>query len=274
MAKAAKAVSNKVVIKAQAIVAGADVLVQQREHWQQNEYARSNTRLYDILAEVLKMYEQVKDDKVLRGETAKQMKQQLSAAGVRTQANTLVLTLFVRYVFRTERQRALNYSRTLQAALSEGITADRLAGFIESCGGVEQCKKQFIKSAKVVDKETAIADAMPLVEEQLTERESQPLAVFNVPAEFVADTHDKDFMFVLAKADADGKVKALSAIPAQTAGMTKWAKQQLALFLCNKTAAATKSAKAKRKENAISNAKSAKEKSPAASETVGDLIEA
>jgi hypothetical protein len=273
MAKA-KVVSTKVVLAAQAIVANADLLVQQREHWQQNEYARSNARLYEILAAVLKMYEQVKDDKVLRCETAKQMKQQLEAAGVRIQTNTLVLTLFVRYVFRTDRQRALNYSRTLQAALSEGVAADSLAAFVETCGGVEQCKKKFTKSEKVIAKETAIADAMTLVEEQLATSESSPLAVFNVPAGFVADTHDKDFMFVLAKADADGKVKALSAIPATTAGMTKWAKQQLALFLCNESAAATKSAKTKRKQTAIAKAKSAKSKSPTVSETVGDLIEA
>jgi hypothetical protein len=274
MAKVSKAVSSNVVLKAQAIVADADLLVQQREQWQQNEYARSNARLYEILAAVLKMYEQVKDDKVLRCETAKQMKQQLDAAGVRIQANTLVLTLFVRYVFRTDRQRALNYSRTLQAALSEGVAADGLAAFVERCGGVEQCKKQFTKSERVIAKEAAITDAMALVEEQLAASADTPLAVFKVPAEFVADTHDKDFMLVLAKAEADGTVKALSAIPAITEGMTKWAKQQLALLLCNESAAATKAAKVANKQAAIEKAKAAKDQPPTVSETVGDLIEA
>ena len=39
------------------IVAKADYLVKQREDFEQNEYARSNKRLYEILAEVLDMYE-------------------------------------------------------------------------------------------------------------------------------------------------------------------------------------------------------------------------
>lgn len=90
-----KATSNNVILTAQAIVNKADALVKTREDWQQNEYARSNTRLYEILADVLRMYEQVKDDKQLRAETVKQMKQQLQANGVRVQMNTLAITLFV-----------------------------------------------------------------------------------------------------------------------------------------------------------------------------------
>jgi hypothetical protein len=57
--------------------------------------------------------------------------------------------------------------------------------------------------------------------------------------------------------------------------VTKWAKQQLALFLSNETAEATKAAKSKRKTKAVEAAKQAsKNKTPAAEETVGDLIEA
>ncbi len=44
----AKSVSSKSVMSAQAIVNQADALVKQREHFEQNEYARSNQRLYVI----------------------------------------------------------------------------------------------------------------------------------------------------------------------------------------------------------------------------------
>ena len=154
MAKATKTASNNTILKAQAIVSVADGLVKKQQDWQQNEYARSNARLYAILAEVLKMYEQVKDDKQLRIETVKQMKNALTTTGVRIQMNTLAITLFVRYVFRTDRQRALNYSRTIQAALSEGIKAEDFAQFVEDNGGVEQCKRKLTKSDKVKAKET------------------------------------------------------------------------------------------------------------------------
>ena len=269
-----KATKSNTVLTAQAIVNKADSLVKTREDWQQNEYARSNARLYEILADVLRMYEEVKDDKQLRAETVKQMKQQLQAAGMRVQTNTLAITLFVRYVFRTERQRAMNYSRTLQAALAEGVTAEQFAQFVEDSGGVEECKKQYTKSEKVVAKEQAIADAMTLVEEQLAGSETKPLATFKTSPAFVEGLQD-GYVFVMAKADSSGVVKALATVPAQSAGMTKWAKQQLALFLSNEAAEAAKSAKGKRKTKAVEAAKQAsKNKTPAAKETVGDLIAA
>jgi hypothetical protein len=280
-----KSVSNSVLLKAQAIVDNANKLVKTREDWQTNEYARSNKRLYDILAEVLSMYEQVsgEENEDLRRETVKQMKQQLTEAGVRIQTNTLTLTLFVRFVFRTDRQRALNYSRTLQAAISEGINADKLAEFVDNCGGVEQCKKQFTKSEKVLAKERAIDTAMELVEGHLETAEKKPLATFKVDASFVADTHDKDFVMVLAKAEADGTVKVLAAVPAQSEGYAKWAKQKLALFLSGHINVADKATKSKQKTSAVDAAKAAaiagaKEAvtstGRAATETVGDLIAA
>jgi hypothetical protein len=281
----AKSVVNTVILKAQAIVDNANELVKVREDWQTNEYARSNKRLYDILAEVLSMYEQVsgQENTDLRRETVKQMKVQLDSAGVRIQTNTLTLTLFVRYVFRTDRQRAMNYSRTLQAAITEGISAEKLAEFIDNCGGVEQCKKQFTKSETVRAKERAIETAMELVEDRLEEAEQKPLTTFKVDASFVADTHNKDFVMVLAKAEADGTVKVLAAVPAQSEGYTKWAKQKLALFLSGHINVADKAAKNKQKTSAVDAAKAAaiagaKEAVTsngwAVTETVGDLIAA
>ncbi len=269
----AKKVSNKSVMSAQAIVNKADGLVKQRENFEQNEYARSNKRLYEILAEVLAMYEEAATSKTLLSETIKQMKVNLEVCKVRVQTNTLALTLFVRYVFRTDRQRSMNYSRTLQAALQQGISASQLAQFIEDCGGVEQCKKRFTKSAKVVAKETTIAKTMSLVEETLADAVVKPLATFKVPNKFVAQTYDKDFVFVIGKADKQGNIKALGAVPAYSAGMTKWAKQQMALFLSQQQAQAKKEANAKQKDAALTAAKSAaKSKTP--TETVGELLAA
>jgi hypothetical protein len=269
----AKSVGSKSLMSAQAIVNKADALLKQREHFEQNEYARSNQRLYVILAEVLAMYEAASVSKTLLAETIKQMKINLEARKVRIQTNTLALTLFVRYVFGTDRQRSMNYSRTLQGALQQGISASQLAQFIEDCGGVEQCKKRFTKSAKVVAKETTIANAMTLVEETLSNAVAKPLATLKVSKEFVAQTYDKDFVFVIGKADKQGNIKALGAVPAYSAGMTKWAKQQLALFFSEQQALAKKSENAKRKESALANAKSvAKNKTP--TETVGELLAA
>ena len=56
----AKQAGSKSVFSAKVIVEKADALVKQREDFEQNEYARSNKRLYEILAEVLAMYEDAK----------------------------------------------------------------------------------------------------------------------------------------------------------------------------------------------------------------------
>ncbi len=269
----AKSISNKSVMSAQAIVAKADTLVKQRKDFEQNEYARSNKRLYEILAEVLDMYEQARVSKATLAEAVKQMKANLEANKVRVQTNTLALTLFVRYVFGTDRQRSMNYSRTLQAAIQQGISAKQLAQFIEDCGGVESCKKQFTKSSVVVEKETSIANNMTLVDETLANAILNPLAEFKVANSFVAETYNKDFVFVIGKADKQGNIKALGAVPAYSAGMTKWAKQQLALFFSKQQELAKKNANVKRKDTALANAKSAvKSKTP--TETVGELLAA
>ena len=274
--------SSNTKMSAQTIVATADRLVEQREQWQQNEYARSNARLYEILSSVLAMWQQVKDDKELRIETVKddkelrietvkQMKTALTAAGVRVQMNTLALTLFVRYVFRTDRNRAMNYSRTLQAALAAGVDSKDLADFIERSGGVEECKRQLSKSEAVLAKEQAIESAMTLVEEQLESSYNAPLATFKVSPDYVEGLQS-GYVFLMARANSKGEVRALALVPAQSEGMTKWAKQQMALFLSQQSVKAAKNAKVKRKSAAIETA--AKSKTPTVCETVGDLVAA
>ena len=258
---------------AKAIVQTADQLVAAREQWQQNEYARSNKRLYEILGSVLQMWLSVRDDRELRTETVKQMKAALTAADVRIQTNTLALTLFVRYVFRTDRQRAMNYSRTLQAAIAAGIDANGLSDFIERNGGVEQCKRTVAPSEQVVQKRQSIEAAMPLVEEMLQAKEQTPLATFKVSSDYVKGLQS-GFVFVIARADSKGQVKALAAVPAQSEGVTKWAKQKMADFLSQQSAAAAKSAKAQRKNQAIEKAAASKNKTPTECETVGELLEA
>ena len=263
--------SSNTKMSAQTIVATADRLVEQREQWQQNEYARSNARLYEILSSVLAMWQQVKDDKELRIETVKQMKTALTAAGVRVQMNTLALTLFVRYVFRTDRNRAMNYSRTLQAALAAGVDSKDLADFIERSGGVEECKRQLSKSEAVLAKEQAIESAMTLVEEQLESSYNAPLATFKVSPDYVEGLQS-GYVFLMARANSKGEVRALALVPAQSEGMTKWAKQQMAVFLSQQSVKAAKNAKVKRKNSAIETA--AKSKTPTMCETVGDLVAA
>lgn len=270
----AKKTSSKNDVQAQAIVGTIDLLVKQREDFEQNEFARSNKRLYEILSEVMKAFEKASETKALLVETVKQMKATLEAKQIRIQTNTPALTLFVRYVFRSDRQRSMNYSNTLQAAIQKGIKAEGLASFIEECGGVESCKKEFTKSKETLEKEQAIQTAMPLVKESLEESKLKPLATFKVPSEMVAETYNKGFVFVIAKANRQGNIQALSVVPAHSKGMASWAEKELARFIVKQKQASNKKVNSERKEERLLNVKGSIKRKTPTKLTVGELLAA
>ena len=257
---------------AETVMISVDKLVQQREQFEQNEYARSNACLYEILTGVYSNYLEASANRGTLTAVVQAMKDALTVQGARVQANTLALGLFVRYVFRTDRQRAYNYTRALQAAIAANIAPANLAQYFAQQGGVEECKKQFAKSEKTLAKELRIEDAMPQVNEYLYSESSSVIAEFDVAPAFVANTADEEFTFLLAKANSAGHVQVISAVPAFSKAFAKWAKQELALFLAEQQKRAEEKAVDDRYSNAISKAvMQAKENCPAV-ETVGDLL--
>ena len=132
----AKQVSANGAVKVSSLMVELDALVKERESFEKEEYARSNQRLYEILTKVYRAYRTAKRSEPLLTETVKMMKFVLQQSGERVQVNTLAINLFVRYVFLTSRQRAHNYSRTLQAAFAKDISHEALAQFISDGGGV------------------------------------------------------------------------------------------------------------------------------------------
>lgn len=261
---------NKAV--AETVMISVNKLVQQREQFEQNEYARSNACLYEILTGVYASYLEASGSSGALTAVVKAMKEELQLQGARVQTNTTAIGLFVRYVFRTDRQRAYNYTCALQAAMSVNTTAANLAQYFADKGGVEECKKQFAKSAKTLEKEQTIATVMPQVEEYLHGQNSTCIAAFDVAPEYVAKTCEEEFTFLLAKADSNGHVQVVSAVPAFSKMFATWAKQELAVFLAEQQAVAAKQAANYRVNKAIANAvNEAKENNPATA-TVGELL--
>ena len=269
----ANKVSAAGAVKASSLMVALNALVTERETFEREEYARSNTRLYEILSKVYAAYRDAKTSDSVLTETVKQMKEVLQKSGERIQTNTLAINLFVRFVFRTSRQRTHNYSRTLQAAYAKNIAPAALAQFIADGGGVEECKKDFVKSPKTLEREAKIASALDMVNEQLTDSNSF-LAEFTVAADWVAGTCDEEMTFLVGRADKNGKVRVTSVVPAFSNGMAKWAKSQLALFLAEQQAVTQKAAKGKRKEAAIKEIAKKAKKNNSATETVGELLAA
>lgn len=269
----AKQVSAQGAVKASSLMVELDALVKERETFENEEYARSNQRLYEILTKVYRAYKKAKGSDSVLTETVRQMKTVLQQSGERVQTNTLAINLFVRYVFRTSRQRAHNYSRTLQAAFAKGIEPEALPQFIADGGGVEECKKDFVKGPKALEREAKIAGALEMVNEQLSNNTSC-LAEVTVPAAWVAGTYGEEMTFLVGRADKSGKVHVTSVVPAFSKGMAKWAKSQLALFLAEQRAVTEQVAKVKRKDAAINATAAKAKKNNSATETVGELLAA
>lgn len=273
-AKKLKKVStrDKSPVGAPNIVGEMKRLASEREHYEQNELARSNKRLYEILSEAYELYVLAKTTDKLLKETVKSLVGILKSEGSRVQTNTLAINLFVRFVFRSDRQRAYNYSRTLQAAYAKDIKPADLPSFIEAEGGVEQCKKTVPKSDKTKAKELTIAAAMPRVEEIIAGDAGAPIGQLSVSREQVADSYGEEMTFLIGKADKSGKINIVSVVPGYSKGAANWAKKQLALYLAVNQVAAEKKAKSASKEASITKAVKVAKKSSSATETVGELL--
>ena len=238
-----------------------DKLAAQRLVFEKTEYAASNARLYAILAEIYEHYLSASVTKSLLASTVKALKARLKEQGVVTQGNSLAVSLFVRYVFPdVQRQRIQNYTRSIQAAVAAKVEVAEFANFVISKHGVEACKKDFVPSAKTVTKKQAIEANMPHVERILTQLEVEPTAVVDMPVDYFTDFADEELTVLIGKAGKDGKVKVFTAVPAQGKGVSKWAKEHLALYIAKQNGQLTGPVPAQ-----------APALAPAANETVADL---
>lgn len=238
-----------------------DKLAAERLVFERTEYAASNARLYAILAEIYEHYLSASVTKSLLASTVKALKARLKEQGVVTQGNSLAVSLFVRYVFPdVQRQRIQNYTRSIQAAVAAKVEVAEFANFVISKHGVEACKKDFVPSAKTVTKKQAIEANMPHVERILTQLEVEPTAVVDMPVDYFTDFADEELTVLIGKAGKDGKVKVFTAVPAQGKGVSKWAKEHLALYIAKQNGQLTAPVSAQSPALA-----------PAANETVADL---
>jgi len=238
-----------------------DKLAAERLVFERTEYAASNARLYAILAEIYEHYLSASVTKSLLASTVKALKARLKEQGVVTQGNSLAVSLFVRYVFPdVQRQRIQNYTRSIQAAVAAKVEVAEFANFVISKHGVEACKKDFVPSAKTVTKKQAIEANMPHVERILTQLEVEPTAVVDMPVDYFTDFADEELTVLIGKAGKDGKVKVFTAVPAQGKGVSKWAKEHLALYIAKQNGQLTTPVPAQSPTLA-----------PAANETVADL---
>ncbi len=153
-------------------------LKEKRLTWETTVYAKSNDGLYDLLAKCLELFNDKyltasnEDRKTLRTEVATLLK----TDGVKVQRNTTTLTMFVRFVFGSDRKRAHGYAYVLKAAITFDISAPKLKDFILNNGGIEEIKRKMVVSEAAKSNKQKREDELGLVKAKAELAEISPLA--------------------------------------------------------------------------------------------------
>jgi hypothetical protein len=216
-----KASTPKTFVASAANVAFASTIVQQlnslsqkRMTWEATDFKKANDGLYDLLGECLDTYlakfVNASDDdrKTLRRELVALLK----VAGVHVQNNTSTLTMFVRYVFGSDRKRAHGYAYVLMAAISHDITGAGLPDWIRQSHGIEEIKRNSVKSAGAIARVAQLETAQVQVKADIETAAITPLAQVDIAL-------TGQYAVLLAMPNADGTTAIIGALPDITPGL-------------------------------------------------------
>jgi hypothetical protein len=175
-----------------------------RQQWETTAYRTSNQQLYAVLADCLAYGEPLPvAEAKLR---TKELEEFFKLRGYTVKSDSPLLSRVVKAVFgNVDRRRISTYSLVLRTAQKEGITADKLAGWVEERGGVQEVKLS--RSATYVSPKAKAAQAKSTL---------SSLPNLAVVKEKLAEIADGDFVgdecVLLAEQQADGSfhIKALT----------------------------------------------------------------
>ena len=212
------------------MIAKLDELAAKRNVWQA-EHDRTNVGLYNLQANCLELYYEIKgttaEKEILAG-----IKTVLTARGVKVMQSTPVLTMLVRYVFNAERRRAHSYARALRVAVNEKVTATDFAGWIAKFGGVEEVANTKGATEETLKKRAKLESKIEEVKELLVQQLITPLATAPKTALVnVADTGE--YTLLIGKTLASGETQVLSVVPDSTSAMIDAAIRKIAEALIN-----------------------------------------
>lgn len=145
---------SKTVVLNDSYINHLDQLSVIRDEFENKTLRGSNKELYKILSDVYSLFIEIDSNKskydILK------LKIALKDRGFKIQNNTPVLTLLIRYVFNSDRTRSYNYNRVISSAIQANVSPENLPKFIEEQGGIEECKKTFVRKSSSLEKEEKI----------------------------------------------------------------------------------------------------------------------
>jgi hypothetical protein len=151
-----------------------------------------------------------------------------------------VLSLLVRYVFKSERKRVFRYLRAIEAAKSHGKSPSQITEWLHESGGIDEVSKRI----KVMDrsKEHQALDAEAQTIRQLMKAySSDPLALISI-----SGNPAKENMVLLTYPAANGSLKVVAVIHASERLIDALIRQQAAKNLKDKITMASMSQEAQK----------------------------
>lgn len=125
-----------------AIVNAAESITIEHDNYQTQFVEGGRKALYEVLSKIYALAIQINISDY-RDSILKELRNQLSLKkNIKTQKNSNALTMLVRWVVGANRQTAHNYSKALQAAFNDNITAANLSAYFTDRGGLQSVKSE------------------------------------------------------------------------------------------------------------------------------------
>jgi len=146
-----------------------DALATRCECWE-IDFKKSNIGQYSLLADLYQLF--MSSFVEVKNEERKALKAFLKAKLIEKGANileeTVVLTMFIRYVFNAPTKRAHVYSNVIKAALSHSIKPQHLSDWIVKEGGIEEVSRRKKPDSKdAIDKKNQIENLKIQIKEEI-----------------------------------------------------------------------------------------------------------
>jgi len=185
-----------------------DALSEKRQVWERTDFKKANEGLYALLADSYDVF----NSKFLKGSDNDKralrmdLERRLKSANVKVQRNSTTLTMFIRYVFNSDRNRSHGYAYVLKAAISHNVAPADLPAWIVNEGGIEEVKRKMVQSEESKAKMAKLETAKTEVTAELQQTSLTPLAQFHM------DGLSGNFALLLAKPQPNGMVSIVGSL--------------------------------------------------------------
>jgi hypothetical protein len=151
------------------VILQLDDMAKRRESWD-IDFQKSNIGQYLILSDLyqlfMRSFVEVKNEE--RKALKAFLKEKLIEKGANILQETVVLTMFIRYVFNAPTKRAHVYSNVIKAAISHSIRPEHLSNWIIKEGGIEEVSRRKMPASKeAIEKQKKLEKLRVQIKEEI-----------------------------------------------------------------------------------------------------------